>query len=56
MYRLAEKKVKSVLAIRQVCTDVTMCVMYRCEFIMDRDSSVGIATHYRLDGPDIESR
>jgi hypothetical protein len=37
---------------RVICFQVTDI----CLVIQDRDSSVGIATRYRLDGPGIESR
>jgi hypothetical protein len=36
-----------------VCMYLCMC-MYMC--VVGRDSSVGIATRYWLDGPGIESR
>jgi hypothetical protein len=33
-----------------------MIITLLCAYVRGRDSSVGIATHYRLDGPGIESR
>jgi len=44
-------------ALNDICSEHCLCffVGYGLNRV-SRDSSVGIATHYRLDGPGIESR